>query len=153
MKYLKLIALVFVASGLVLTTSCKKDNDDDQSEKELTINALVNGSWSIDDASETDAAGVDLTAVTINFTAGSDVNFTLSGGDIENFVSGGSLTVSEAGALTATITVVSEELEAGSASATLNGTKTTFTLNFQTAESTSRVTGLGDYDLVFTLDQ
>lgn len=152
MRKIQQFLMIMAVASLAIFISCGKDDDGGQTEKELVIEALTSGNWTIDESGSSAGNGVDASAVSISFSAGSDVSFTLSGGDIASYVSGGTLTVSESGGITVSdLTVVSADLEVNAANATgvLSNAKATFTLSFQAEEAASRVSGFGSYTLVF----
>lgn len=118
---------------------------------EQLINALVDGSWTVNGSTTTvDEQTVTVTNITVNFTEGSSgtVNFSVTGGGIQNYVSGGSFSVADDASLSNyNLTVASTDLQ-GSVN-TVSATDTRVTINITVSAVAARETGVGEYNLVF----
>lgn len=153
MKFVKLLALVFVAFSLVFISSCgKKDKDNDPTDQEVAVAALTTGTWTFD-ATSTVPSSVDGTGTTVAFAKATEstVNFTFGGtGDLKDYASGGTLTISEAGAISVdAVTLDSSLALEGTATCTLTGT-TAVTISFSTAAADgARTLGVGSFVLKF----
>ncbi|MEQ9302810.1 MAG: hypothetical protein RJQ14_02760 [Marinoscillum sp.] len=144
-KSLFLLALVALVS---ITISCGEKDNPEPTEKEVLLEALA-GTWTLDaSASQFANTELDGSGISVTFT---ETGFSLTG-DITAYVSGGSYTVTEAGAISDVSVSIpaSTNLEiSGSPSFSVNGAKSTITIVFSTKEADGRVSGLGDYKLVF----
>ncbi|MEQ8472609.1 MAG: hypothetical protein RIC35_15565 [Marinoscillum sp.] len=148
MKIFKSLSLLALVTLVSITISCGPGDDDGPTDKEVLVEALT-GSWTLD-ASNSQFANTELDGSGIGVTF-SETGFSLSGG-ITTYVSGGTYTVTDAGAITdvAVNIAASNDLELkGTPSFTINGAKDTITIVFSTQEASGRVSGLGDYKLVF----
>ncbi|REE00141.1 hypothetical protein [Marinoscillum furvescens] len=127
--------------------SCGSSSDDPKTAQELTIEALQ-GTWTLDASQSVFAnTGLDGSDLTVNI---SETGFTLSG-SITSYVSGGTYTVSEAGALAdLAVALESADLElSGNPSIQINDALTQITVAFSTKQADSRVAGLGEFKFVF----
>lgn len=152
LKTVKLIALVFVSFSLILITSCGDDGGGDSgpSDQEVLIELLNGNTFSTTSDSGTDAVGVDVTAVSVSFSGGATMNFTVTGGDIDvNAVSGGSFSISESGTLSDLAVTAADNVEVTPESISYNSSASTVSISFSTAESAARIGGIGSFDLVF----
>ena len=142
--------MLLAVASLGIFISCKKDKKG-PSARDQAISALVDGTWTIASSSTSSAAGITVEDITIDFSGTSTISFVLAGGGIDdNATTGGTFEVSETGAITDLVMTSAGEVEvSSSASATLSGGNTTFTLDFDTEESSARVSGLGSYNLIF----
>lgn len=145
-----LLILAFLTASMVFI-SCGKDGggDDEPTQRELILEAL-SGSWAIDGSASNFAnTGLDGSTTEATFSA---TGFTLTGG-VADYSSGGSYVISETGTFTEVdVTVVSSDLqlEAGTASVSINAALNQVTVSFTTSEaSTGRVGGLGSFNLLF----
>lgn len=152
MKFVKLLALVFVTFSLIFVTSCGKDDGGGGTSEQETIIELLNGNtFSTTAASSTDAAGVTVADVTISFSGNASMTFSLTGGEVDDHaVDGGSFNIAENGSFSGlTLNPAGEEVEVTPGDIVYSSTANTITLTFSTTESSARVGGIGSFTLVF----
>ncbi|MEQ8472851.1 MAG: hypothetical protein RIC35_16785 [Marinoscillum sp.] len=147
MKMIKMMILFAAVLSVGVLSSCGGgDGDDPKSDKEILLEALV-GTWNID-ASASQFANTELDGSGISATF-SETGFQVTG--LADYCTGGSYTVSDAGAITSVdVNGLPAELTLdGTPTATVNSAKTTITIVFSTQEAGGRTNGLGDWKLVF----
>lgn len=156
MKNVKRSLILFALVSFSVLVSCNPDNGGaDKTAKEEITEALVSGgTWSAD-VSATNVSGVtgspDAASFTVTFSETADgVAFTL-GGDVSDYISGGSFSISEEGGISAgVVNTATGELDASlSSGPTLNSDFTQVSMTINVTEAGSRVGGIGTYQLVF----
>ncbi len=151
MKIIKSLTLVLLASIVTTLVSCKKDDDGDdtQTPKEILL-ADLDGTWNLDAANSQLANISDIDANSVSATFG-ETGFTLTG-EITDFVEEtGTYSISDEGAFSNVVVAISgTDLElSGTPNLTINSANDQITISFSTTEASGRVSGLGDYILVF----
>lgn len=152
MKTLNRIALLSLVLSMVVLANCKEDDNPPVSQKELVVEALTTGTWSVD-ATNTDVSGVtgslDESTFTVSFTeTASGISFDL-GGDVEAYVSGGSFDLSDDATVSNVSLDLSPKLTAKSGAA-ITATEGEFEVivGLEPAED-GRVGGIGLYTIAF----
>lgn len=153
MKLFKNILLGTSILSLLFIFSCGDDNNGDPAPtgKEELQNALVSGTWTVDQLS-TDVSSVtgdlNVSTFTIAFTStGAGAEYSL-GGDISPYVSGGAFDISDTGSATNPTIVVDGSLQVDNISG-FSVSATSFKINIGTSKS-GRVSGIGGYSIAFT---
>lgn len=150
MKNLKNLAFAFLVSFTAILVACgdKGGGDDPQTAKEILLEDLQ-GTWTLD-AGASVLANLDINTSGISATF-TETGFTLSGA-ITTYVENGTYTITDAGAITSVdVTIKATDLALdGSATASVNSTNDQITVEFSTKLAEGRVSGLGEFKLVFT---
>ncbi|HCX21418.1 MAG: hypothetical protein CMB80_17570 [Flammeovirgaceae bacterium] len=144
-KNLAFALVIIFAAGLI---SCGENEPDPLSGKEILLDDLA-GTWNLD-AANSQLANLTIDASGISATF-SETGYSLSG-EITTYVDSGTYTISDEGVITAVdvnIKVTDLELEDGSLDVTVSSTNDKITIEFSTVLSAGRVSGLGDFKLVF----
>lgn len=148
--------LLLAIVSLTAAVSCGGGDDpvDTETKKEVLVAALTSQTWTIN-ASSTNVSNVsgapDATTFTVTFAETAEgVRFTL-GGDVADYITGGSFSISEEGSLSAfTANTLSTDLTASVASISVNADNTAVTMTINVSEASARVGGIGQYVLVFS---
>ena len=151
------IAFALIA-GLLVLTSCGSDDSDDQPASKTALETLTealtaSAGWKVSSESTSSAAGVTATDFTISSITVSDANkvsFTLGGGELSTYVSGGSFDL-DANAAVSNPDVVGQTGYVVSGE-TVTATAERLTVAFDVAQDAgaARVQGVGSYSIVFT---
>lgn len=154
MKKIQHVLMLLAIASLTVFISCGGGGDDEgETQKEKILSALTAGTWSVD-ATATDVDNVsgtlDVATFTITFSETAEgATFTL-GGDVDDYLSGGSFAISEEGAISnIVVNTPSADLSVSASNVVINSELTTATVTVTTTEAGERTGGLGTYTLVF----
>ncbi|MFT7029680.1 MAG: hypothetical protein ACJA2C_001068 [Marinoscillum sp.] len=155
MKILKNAFILIAVLSLTAVVSCGGDDTvETETQKEVLVAALTSQTWTVD-ATATNVSNVtgapDKATFSITFAPTAEgVSYSL-GGDINDYISGGSFSISEEGSLSAFVAnTVSTDLSASVASITVNAENTAVTMTINVSEASARVGGIGQYVIVFS---
>lgn len=152
-KIQQLFVLIAIASLTIFVACGGGSGDDPKTELDKALEALSSKTWTVDASSDVSnvTGAPDKTSFTISFSAASsNVSFTL-GGDVADYLTGGSFSISTEGAISgATLTTKSgTDLSVSNPSVSMNSDYSKVTITATVSQASGRTEGLGTYTLVF----
>lgn len=152
MKKYQKIAMFATILSMLLFMNCTKEDPVIKTDQELLIEALTENTWTIDNAaSDFNGEGtLDESTWIVTFSATEHIVSYLFGGDITNYLAGGSFLIAEDG----TISGETMKVKTGSnlivSSITVSCVSPYESLTISTTTSAGRVNGIGSFVIVFT---